>query len=387
MIVSSDNNFVAQRAGKIQFSKLLCVSILIATLLFFLVLPLRSTIIRHGVVLIGSLLVYLAALHRILTNRLSVKYFVLISWLLIQLFFEILALSRSIDFDLIYSTLNFVALTIIMSTDSPDGLLDDSTKKAVLRFAQVSTIILLVLSRSNIAYLSETGYNNGFLVLGMTNSNLTGMLLFGIFSILIIYSDNESHKAITGILLLILLYLLYLSGSRSALISAFIVFIYAIFFSEKRLPKTIILVSAIFPVVVIPIYLSLFNQLGIGARFLGKPLFSGRQYTLLQVLSERRSIGEFLFGNVVSSNFSNTNAPNGPLAIFMFSGLIGVLIFYYLIIGKVIRRNNDSSSKMSRIAILCVLSFFIQSAAEAFLFTGIFPGIAFMYLVSVLMDS
>lgn len=386
-MIESEKNHVTQRNGKIHFCKLLCVSILITTLLFFLVLPLRSTIIRHGVVLIGSLLVYSAALHRILTTRLSIKYFALISWLLIQLFFETLILSGSFDFDLIYSTLNFIALTIIMSTDSPNRLLDDSTKKAVLRFAQVATIILLVLSRSNIAYLSETGYNNGFLVLGMTNSNLTGMLLFGIFSILIIYSDNEKHKTITGILLLVLLYLIYLSGSRSALISALVIFIYAVFFSDKRLPKPIILVSVVFPVIVIPIYLSLFNQLGIGAKFLGKPLFSGRQYALLQVLSEKRSVVELLFGNVVRSNFTNTNAPNAPLAIFMFSGLVGVLIFYYLVIRKVIQRNDHSSSKMSRIAIICVLSFFIQSAAETFMFTGIFPGVAFMYLVSVLMDS
>lgn len=385
MIYSQDDHF-ANRVHRPHLSKLLCVSILLITLLFFLVLPLRSTSIRHGLVLIGSILFYSVAIHRILTTRLTVKYFLLVSWLLAQLLIEVLALSGSVDFELVYSTLNFIALMIIMSTDSPTELVDESTKKVILRFAKITTIILLILSRSNVAYIAETGYNNGFLVLGMTNSNLTGMLLFGLFSILIIYSDKENHKVLTGILLLALFYLIYLSGSRSALVSAFVIFIYALFFSEKRIPKVIILASAIFPVIVIPIYLSLYSKLGIGAKFLGKPLFSGRQYALLQVTTIRRNIGEILFGNVVNSNFTNTNAPNAPLAIYLFSGLIGAGIFYYLVIQKVIRRNDYSSSKMSRIAIICVLSFFIQSAAETFLFTGIFPGITFMYLVSILMD-
>ena len=349
-------------------------------------LPLRSTTIRHVIVLVGSLLSYSIAIHRIMTKKISAKNFVLIAWLLIQLLFGIFILSRSLDLELIYSTLNFISLIIIMSTDSPVKLKDYNIQKIVLRFAQMATIILLYVSTSNIAYLSETGYNNGFLVLGMTNSNLTGMLLFGLFCIIIIYSDNAKNKIITGLFLIALLYLIYLSGSRSALVCAFIVFIYAIFFSKKRLPKFLILLSAIFPVIIIPIYLYLFRMLGIGATFLGKPLFSGRQYTLLQVLSNKRSIAEILFGNALESNFTNINAPNAPLAIFLFSGLIGVVIFYYLVIRKVIHSNYYSNSKMTRIAVICVLSFFIQSAAETFLFTGTFPGITFMYLVSVLMD-
>lgn len=386
-MINQVNDQSTTRVGAIHFSKLLFIGVLITTLLFFLVLPLRSTSIRHGLVLVGSLLSYTIAIHRILTTRISVRYFALIAWLLIQLMLAVFILSKLFDFNLIYSTLNFVALLIIISTDSPGELLDYTTQKTVLRFAQAATIILFIVSRSSIAYLSETGYNNGLLVLGMTNSNLTGMLLFGIFCIIIIYSDDVKYKVITGGFLIALLYLIYLSGSRSALVSALVVFIYAVFFSQKKIPKFFIYISAIFPVIVIPIYLSLFRMWGIGARFLGKPLFSGRQDALLQLLSNNRSIGEILFGNVVESNFTNTNAPNAPLAIFLFSGLIGAIVFYYLVIRKVIHRNESSDTKMSRIAIICVLSFFIQSSAETFLFTGIFPGITFMYLVSVLMDS
>lgn len=367
------------------FDKFLFISVLGVTLSFFLIMPLQNTFLRHCIVAIGSSIFYIIALLRLIKKRISFILIISIGFFSIISVISFSSNIYSINNDLIYSSINFLTFIILISTNNPSILNNPKNRKNVYYFCIISSFVLLVLSRTDIAYVFETGYENGFLALGMTNSNLTGMLLFAITGILIVYL--EKIQSLLFLLILCMIYLIILTGSRSSLIAIFSLLTYSFFFTNKRLSNAIIILVMFIPLALMLIYIWLSNVLESDVVFLGKPLFSGRQTIYIDLLQRNFSIIDILFGNAKDNSFSNNAAPNGPMSIYLFSGLFGIVLFYSLFISKLCKFNTTRSSDYQRKAIFLILCIFILSTTETFFFTGIFPGITYIYIFSLMIDS
>jgi len=347
---------------------------------YFLVLPFRNVPLRHFIVTVGSVIFYCIALYRLVKTKYSVRQFLLILTELVIVSNGVFFGSRRVDTELLYASLNFFSLFIILSTQSHYSMTRRSVS-LVSAFAIFSALLFLIVSQTSVAYLFEDGRNNGSLALGMTNPNLTGMILSAVLGILLIRFNKTEKKWGYGILIFSLMVLLYKTGSRSALITGFILALYAVFFSQFRIPNYIIVFCILIPIISIPFYLFLFRVLPSDFLILGKPLFSGRQATFQQIFDSFSSVNGILFGNVAQFGFQN--ATNAFLTMYLSCGLIGASIAYYLYMKRLLTANNDSVSRDQHVALACILSFFIQSAAESFMFLGIFPGVVFIYIYSL----
>lgn len=347
---------------------------------FFLVLPFRNVSLRHLVVTVGSVIFYCVALCRFIKTKYPVRQFLLIVTELLIVGCGVFFGSRSVDTKLLYASLNYFSLFIIFSTQSHYAMTRRSIG-LISAFAVISSVLLLIVSQTSVAFLFEDGRNNGSLALGMTNPNLTGMILSAAIGILLISFNRADKKWGYGILIFALMVLVYRTGSRSALITAFILVIYAVFFAQIRIPNYLIVICILTPIISIPFYLYLFRVLPSNFLIWGKPLFSGRQAAFQQILGSFSSVKDILFGDV--AQFSFQNATNAFLTTYLSCGLIGASITYYLYMKRLLTANKNSVSRDQHVALACILSFFIQSAAESFMFSGIFPGVVFIYIYSL----
>ena len=344
---------------------------------FFFILPLRSISIRHMIVFVGSIGLYLVAFTRLISARIRSVEFVCLSLVLVVLLFGFLLGPEKISFDLIYNTINYLSLLIIFFTEN-NFTLDDRMEKTVLAAALVMTLSMVITRFSPSAFLFEDGRRNGALALGMTNSNLAGMMIFAVYSLILVYYRKNKKRIYLLSILAVLFYFLLLTKARSCIISAVIITVYALLFSHVRIPKIVVVLIVFVPVVFVPIYLALYET-GFGYnRLLGKLLYSGRQYTYVSYLKMLRYNYQFFLGNLKEVCFGN--AHNSPLTIFLSTGLVGAVAAYYCFIRKLLRLNDQANSDDAHVAIVCLLSFFVQSAAESLMFTGYFTCTIFIYI-------
>lgn len=365
-------------------SDLLNFFMLLALLAFFMVLPIRNIEIRHIVVFFGTMPFYFLAIRRMLSTRFEHGLFLRLILMLLIIVFGILATADEITWQLIYASLNFYSFFVFLSTDTKLTLSESVYKLSKWIFILIA-ILLLAYSQSSIAYIFEDGRETGVLVLGMTNPNLAAMIIFGVFSMLLIHFDKMKYKPIIALIMLGLAYLIWLTEARSAFLTVAFLMIYRLFYKNKKMPKSFLLLIMIVPMLFIFIYLQLYFADLENFEFMGKGFFSGRQDTFVYYLSELKSVSHYLFGNVGSAAFEN--AHNAPLAIMCSTGLFGAALFYWNLAKRLISLNRIADSTIARMAIICILGVCIQTSAEAAMFLGIFPISVFMYFYFLMASS
>lgn len=354
--------------------------ILVLMLGFFAITPLRNIQIRHAFVLGGSLFMYLVALYSMVNTKYSVAEFVRLTMILLLIISGIFFTQQNIV-EATYAYLNFLALYIILTTRIVYKFRYDLVQVLYL-FSIAVAICLFIDYASPAAYIFEDGRSTRALVLGMTNPNLTGMMIAGVIEMLMIGYKERKHKALSSLIVIALLYLCWLTKSRSSFIACILALIYTLFFSGKKIPNIIVCLVAAAPIVFFPAYLALYRNGFNNITLLGKQLFSGRQYTYTEYLSQLNTPYRWLFGDLGGTLFSN--AHNAPLMILCSIGLIGLFVTYYGFIRNLVILNNDAHYPQNRAAIACILSVCIQSCGEALMFSGIFPSIGFMYIFMLL---
>ncbi len=351
---------------------------------FFLILPLRSISIRHMIVLAGSIGLYLIAFTRLISSRIRTVEFVCLSLILVVLLFGLLLGQGRVSFDLIYNSLNYLSFLIIFFTENNFSL-DDRMEKTILSAAIIMTLAMVVARFSPSAFLFEDGRSNGALALGMTNSNMTGMMIFAVYSLVLVYYRKNKKQLHLLPVLALLLYFLLLTRARSCIISAVIVTVYALLFSHVKVPKAVVVLVVFVPILFVPIYLRLYESGFTYNLILGKTLYSGRQYTYLSYLRLLRYNYQLFLGNLKEVGFGN--AHNAPLSIFLSTGLIGAGAAYFCFIRKLLRLCDEANTDDAHVAIVCLLSFFIQSSAEALMFTGYYTCSIFVYIFLLITGS
>lgn len=340
--------------------------------------------IRHAIVFLGGSCFYFLALKQIFSTRFEIGLFVRLVLMLLIIFFGILATAEEIRWELIYASLNFYCLFVFVSTNNIFAISYRFYKWNGWIFVIIA-LILIALSQSSVAYIFEDGRETGALALGMTNPNLTGLLISGVFSMLLINFNSMKYKPIIVLVMGYLIYLILLTGARNAFISTMFLLIYALFYKDKKIPSYILIIMMLIPVLFILVYLQLYWAGFEDFVFLGKDFFSGRQNTFIYYWESLKTPLHYLFGNIGFLSFAN--ALNGPLAVFCNVGFVGFLLFYWNLGDKLLFLNKMAYSQKSRLAMVCILGVCLQASAESLMFLGVFPSSAFVYFYFLIASS
>lgn len=372
---TTENMNYSEKNQNTVIGELVYIAYLLCFLAYFCVLFFQNQSLRHVVVFVGSVLNYYIVFRKT-SRRHSAVFFLSIFYLIVVMGFGILIKYDGSMFEVVYSSLNFLSLYTLLTTDS-SFLMSERLKHFTAYVCILISFVVLLLSRSSVAYLMEDGTISFFLTLGFTNPNLTGMVLFGVFCLLLV-NMFQKHRKIQVVPLIILIYLIYLTGSRSALISALFVMMYYLFLSKRKLPDAVVLTVMLIPIVFPLIYVWLFKRIGY-ATFLGKPLFSGRETMFINFFEILKSYPSILLFGDMNTKFAN--AHNAPFSVLLTIGLIGTFIVYYNIIRQIIINNRNANTQVSRIAIVGLLGVFLQTSTEGYFMTGVFPGIFIVFVL------
>lgn len=358
-------------------------AVLLVTLSYFCVLPMRDIQIRHVVVFIGSVLFYILAFIRLMQSRYKLNLMLRLLIIIGIVTTGILVSTTDKILELVYTSLNFLAFFILMTTDNPIVL----TKKMMnwtFRVFLLMAIVLFMVANSSVAYLFENGHSTTALVLGMTNPNFTAMMLLGISNILLINLKETRYKFFLFIVICGIGYLIWLTEARSSIVTFAFSIIYYLFLSNKNIPKFLLIIIFLGVLFFAPAYMYLYSS-GWSGIFLGKEIFSGRIGVYNEYLNLLDTKYYLLFGNLGEVQFAN--AHNAPLSIMSSIGIVGLVITYFSYYLHLVKMNKNALTPISRLAIVCLLCMFIQSCAEATFFTGVYPSISFMFLYTVLANG
>ena len=362
----------------------ICDVLLIIVLVFmvgyFAVTPLRNAQLRHVFVLGGSIAIYGISLLSMLKTKYSTARVFRLFAIIILLIFGVVISNRN-TIEVGYAYLNYLALYIVLTNKIEHHFTFDIWR-LMYYFSLVVAVFLFLAYRSPAAYIFEDGRSTTALALGMTNPNLTGMMITSVIELMMIGFKARKHKALLSLMAIGLLYLAYLTGARSSLVACILVLVYTIFLSEKKIPNVLIYIIVAVSLLFVPIYLALYRHGFSNITLMGKILFSGREYTYISYINQLNSPMRWLFGNLGETLFSN--AHNAPLMIICSIGLLGLVLTYHGFVRNLIILNNEALEPANRVAIACILGVCVQSCGEALMFSGVFPSIGFMYVFMML---
>lgn len=350
---------------------------LFAAFLFFLLIPLKNTGIIHYVIWLGVIATTANIVLTIYNNGTERKYIAVFLVLLIDIVVSLFTTSEHFASGLLYAVVCYFSLYWIIALNDT-FLQNKKTIEAIYRFGIFSGALFSVYSRMPFAYYRDNNTVSPTLTLYFGNSNLAGIYIFAVICIIMIYLKNAKKKAFVVMLVAYLLYLLWMTGARTCMIAAIFVVVSAILPVKIRIPKLIVIVCFAFPIVFVPIYLTLFRKGYADLMIMGKELFSGRQGTFMDYLSLLHTDFQWIVGNLGEAGFAN--AHNAPLAHLCSTGLLGASLFYGMMLKKTLACC-ENDNPVARTALICILGLFIQSSGEASIFLGGFPGIEFVYVL------
>lgn len=346
-------------------------------MLFLIYLIERPLISNRKVDVVVMILLTLSLFYGCVLNIKTFNFSELTSFIIILCIIvtSILYTSQAITVTLIKAVFLFFVnyLSVVLLSKSA---ITKKTYDFVFSCTVLASLLFIVYYFSPIAYIVTT--SNGKKVVdeftcNLDNSNNTAIVLFVLFSILLINLKTRKRKIGIVILLASLLYLIIQTAARSCLISAIVMILCYILQSIKqqkgvfKISKSMVVIVSLLPLLFVGVYLWMFYTLDKNIVILNKPLFSGREDVYVEYLDKISNLTEFFIGNITAAQFQN--AHNGPLSIFVSTGLVGLIITYFLLITSMFRiyKRNTTCAFFCLISILCML---FQSCAESALMVG-----------------
>ena len=373
-----------KKSDRIGFDRILLRTEIVISVVYFLILPLRNISYRHVIVFLGSVGFYFIAFNKIAVSRIRIIDLFCLFFIILCIVLGLCLSIPDLSMELVYSALNFLTFILILTTNT-QPLIDEKTEKWINSAIIIIGISLVYNFYSPAAYLFEDGRSTGALVLGMTNPNFAGIMLFAVYVLAVLAFREKRFKGVWLLLSAVMLYFMILTRARSSLIAALFFSVYAVFFSNKRIPNWIVCMMIIIPILAVPAYLYLYSSQTGNFILLGKRFFSGREKMYYEFLHMLSSGYQFVIGNYKDVHLAN--AHNAELSIFCSIGSVGALSTYICFIRKMLLLNSKRMTDTGRVALAAILSFFIQSSAEALMFTGYFIATFFLYLFLLIISK
>lgn len=292
-------------------------------------------------------------------------------------------ISAGFGFDLVFSVAAF--LTLLMSMWLYSGVRISKRLFDIIYYTGVFlTFLFAIYSFTSIAttyHLNGEVIQSDYFVFNLDNSNAAGMFLYGIIGILVVNFPQRKYKTLNLIMILANLYFIYRTNSRSCIIAAVVVLLFAIFINgNKKISSLVIVLSWLFPIVFVFIYLYLYNSGFEDIEVLNKSFFSGREEVFIIYLEKIKAPIQYIFGNLAEARLQNGH--NAPVAFYSSLGFVGAVITEALMLLSVFRINKPT--KNANLSVLVISGIFIHSCAEASMLLGGFPGSVFVIIFYLL---
>ena len=241
-------------------------------------------------------------------------------------------------------------------------------KKFIFGIALISAFVFIGFS-----FIPSIAYSDDLLdslELGFNNPNETAVYLMSTICLLVLFFDTMKRwlfKVPVVLIIGYLAYLLYLTESRTALVATALVILYQLFARRFVVPRWVIPVAVLLPVVFLVLYTQLWQRgLFRDLEILGKPFYSGREGAFLSLLEELG--GNWAFCDVGKYHF--TNVHNGPLSIMISMGIFGFVAYFAYMVYTLYQYHACIASKHQTIALIVILAIFVHSSAEATFIVG-----------------
>lgn len=373
---------ISNRKGY-RTSKFLIKLLLILTTIAWFIYPTGDTntlnIVKIPALFITAVIISIN--YKYATIKFKTPLFILI----FLLFIGLINIYDRIDLELITGLSYFILFTfLIIISDAVKA--DKSIKRCIYLCAMISIAISTYYAYSPIAYWNGSSYI-GFLVLGMYNSNYTGIILFAIGATFIVTCPKSTlfQKLFNYSIYGWNCFLIFETNCRSAFVAAIIVPLASIFLLKYRIKKFIIIATLLLPIVFVPFYMNLAENTDVtDEELMGKGVVSGRQ-RVYHAYFNTVEFQDILIGKFGGSGVPNQH--NGPLAIMSAFGIFGFAAFGYILAKKLFQDNKYATTIDAKFGIYAILACIIESCGEAALFSGSFPAFIYVYIFFVLAGS
>lgn len=353
---------------------------LFSAFLFFLLIPLKNSGVVHYVIWVGALSIMGNTAITVYRNKIEKRCIVEFLILLLVVVLSLCTTEKQYASGLLYSVLCYFSLYWVIALNDT-FLKNERTTDAVYKFGVYSGLLFTLYSFMPFAYYRDNDTVSPTLTLYFGNSNLTGIYIFCTICIIIIYKKNVKGKALKALLYALvayLLYLLWMTGARTCIVAMLFVILSSVLPAKYKIPNLVIILCFLIPILFVPMYLLLYKTGYTSIEIMGKAIFSGRQHTYRTYLSLLGNAAQWLVGNLGEAGLAN--AHNAPLAHLCSTGIIGITVFYGMLLRKTLECNRNDS-RIARSTLICILGIYIQSSGEASMLLGGFPGIVFVYIL------
>lgn len=252
----------------------------------------------------------------------------------------------------------------------------DRIDRSIVRFYSVGLIFLSVFfvyqASSGNAYVFYSSYGKGYisdLTLGYNNPNETAMYLFctqfGLINAVVL-SSNKWVKLFLSVLAGILLYLVFLTNSRTVMVLSVLLLVIMVFL-RKRKPSVILTINVVAFSFAFVVILIVFSSTLTGILFWGDAFDTGRSEIYSSVINNLTLL-KSIFGDF---DYEFDNLHNAPLSIFATIGIVGVTVFYYILLSWLLGRIRTTKfGKCTYLGMWSVLMIFVHSSVEAAMLTA-----------------
>ena len=337
--------------------------------LYIVIYPLELDSLLRMIMFAIYLIVFWIIYNQLVICGIKKIDFVMLAVSIMLILFELVFYEIPLNVNTIQAVMCYVLFMLIICVQSSIKIVP-KMHNCLLLTAEIAAVVLSIYSFLPFAYYFRgTSTTSTLLTLNFDNANFTGIVLFSLFSIILIEHRRSKFKLWLYGLMTYLIYLIYLTGSRTCLATTIIVLVFSIFFSKKRIPTIIILGIEVIPFIFLPIYIYLSKQQTNTLMFMGKRVFSGRQDIYVRYLELMNGKVEWLFGNMKEIFFLNTG--NGPFALVCSMGIIVTICFYIIYIRNIISCNKVSETFEGKVAIITMLAFAIHTCSESSMVLGV----------------
>lgn len=317
------------------------------------------------------------------THRIAILLFCLI------FLFHFIA-DTDVNFNIFLSVISILSFLLLIA-ESHTVALTTYTIKILNRCSIISGLSLVVYAFSSISHRSiYEGFiiQSPYLTFGYDNSNYAGIVALLVFSAIYITQNRKSrlNRCVSLIFEFVLLMLIYQTNSRTAFISALFIPLMQFIFKKSRVPHWAFNMLLMLPFLFVPFYILLGNELGdTETVIMGKSIMTGRNVIYEKCLSSLSNAFYILLGNLRENPLQN--AHNGPLAILVSTGVIGFLLYFYILFSVINRAYKRAYDFNSKAALFIILACLLNTSGEAALLLGGFPGITYVFMFYILSNS
>ncbi len=281
-------------------------------------------------------------------------------------------IETNIDQSFVLAVLGFVSLYATLSIDANTFAKKDLRQMFAINNCLSLTYVLYAFGPFSFKYSSYDEWGNTWFTLGFSNPNTTGayvMFCVAMLVIEIMYEKQWWRRTINLVLISGLIYVIYMTESRTALICSFAL---VLVIMMKRIPLKAWYTDVALVLMMAFIFIQIWVASKSDATFLGKSVASGRQNmytTFIQELIEKP--WRFIIGSV--GTYRLENAHNVAFAVVRNFGFLGLICFIAFWKSMIKGCMTTVGCSTNRAAIWALLIYIIYSSAEAAPLIGMIP--------------